>query len=225
VWTRELIVRELRRIARREGRVTQENTGRIGRAAFRHFGSLRAAAQAAGVMYGKSMSRSTVIANIRRRARAGHTLAPDAVSCEDGSLHSEAVRIFGAWDKARTSALRGYRPNRTWTARSVVAALRARKRAGKSLRTTDLMREDFGLYRAAFAHVGSFQEAVRRAGGDPVVRRDWTRDAVLAELLRVAKATRWVTSGTVPQQVYRAAVKLFGSFDAARRAAGVPGPA
>jgi hypothetical protein len=114
---------------------------------------------------GKTMSRGDVIAAIRGREREGEATYRDVVIEEDHLLWHSAMVHFGSWLAAAEAAgvdLTDH--NRRWSRESLIDALRARKRDGKSLRPSDVQREDGPLYQSLRAYFGSYVAACESAG-------------------------------------------------------------
>ncbi len=90
-----------------------------------------------------------------------------------------------------------------------------------------VQRDDPGLHAAAVRHFAGYDQALRAAKLDPdkVRRRKvWDRSDVTAGLKAAKKAGRHLSDSAVRREqpaLYGAAVRLFGSFTAAREAAGI----
>ncbi|CAN5865901.1 hypothetical protein BH11GEM2_BH11GEM2_36230 [soil metagenome] len=194
----------------------------------REFGSIEDAARAAGLhdwpvrVLGPLLEADGVIAAIRAAHRNGRSLASSHVDSEDSHLHKSALRRFGSWHDALIAAglpapaiqkATGLR--RTWTKTAIRDALRSRRRSGKSMSPSVLREEDPPLYQAAKSHLGYDAEMAIREWGAPRLQTTWTKQAVI-EALRENRGER------VRAAVGLAAVNLFGSMIAARKAATVP---
>jgi hypothetical protein len=120
-----------------------------------------------------------VIEAIRRRRRERLALNAKAVARDVGQgLVKQARQRFGSWDAALRAA--GLKPeqirlNRTWTKQAVVAAIRERARAGRSLSRRDTIADDSRLVKAAARlFPTSWGRALVAAGFEPALAR---RDA------------------------------------------------
>ena len=89
-----------------------------------------------------------------------------------------------------------------------------------------LQKDDPGLHAAAIRYFGNYPAALKAAKFDPAQlreRRTWNRETVVRSLKSAGK--RGAISDTLIRQtdpgLYGAAVRLFGSFSAARKAAGI----
>lgn len=194
----------------------------------REFGSIEDAARAAGLhdwpvrALGPLMEADEVLTAIRKLHRSGRSLASSHVDADDSHLHKSALRRFGTWHDALIAAglpapalRKAIELRRTWTKTTIVDALRARRRAGKSMSPSVLREEDPSLYQAAKSHLGYDAEMAIRDWGAPRLVTTWTKQAVI-EALRESRDRR-------PRAAVRlAAVNLFGSMIAARKAARVP---
>ena len=114
-------------------------------------------------------SDDAVLREIRRRRRLGLPLNAEAVVCDVGqALVHQARKRFGSWDEALREA--GLEPDRirkwqVWTHERVIAAIRERAKAGKSLRRKDVFAEDPKLVKAAARKFPySWERAVAAAG-------------------------------------------------------------
>ena len=84
-----------------------------------------------------------------------------------------------------------------------------------------MQREEPALYDAAKKLFGGYVAAAREVDGAPWATVDWTPELVVAELRRVARDLPRVTARAVPSRLANAAERYFGTFTAARRAAGL----
>ena len=146
------------------------------------------------------------------------------------AVASAALRLFGTWPAALAAA--GLDPGRVsryrrWDDQEVLRELKRRARRGEPLNSGAIQREGAGLYEAAVRRFGDYDAALRRAGVDPDSvrrRRVWDRAAVVRELRAVKASGGRVDDGAVRRRdvaLYRAAVRHYGSFAAARAAARV----
>ena len=112
-WDRESITFELRqRSASGEplnsGAMQQEDPG-LHAAAVRHFGNYDAAIKAARidpatVRQRRTWTKDEVIKALKQAKRQGRHLSDSSIRREDPALYGAAVRLFGAFTKARTAA-------------------------------------------------------------------------------------------------------------------------
>jgi hypothetical protein len=221
-WSKERIIRELRE----HGSISSTNVDRrLLAAAKAYFGGWQHALVAAGLL-GKvtrrkcrSWSRDEIIATIRARHQQG-TLT--STWREDRLLCAAAKRTFGSWREALEVA--GFPQPSPWTSERVLQAIDARR--ARSLPLVGIDRIDPPLYRAAKRYFGGWHNALRAAGLKPKLEQRWSKHLVL-QAIRLRGE-----SGLPLSQVWRedtslfgAAVRYFGSWEQAMRAAGMqPSP-
>lgn len=172
-YTKDEILRGLRTLARENPTMT---IGRlydqpIARAAEKRFGSLWDAAAAAGLedwprrARAPIYTREEIIARLRARYRARQSMARHLLQRDDPRLARAIERRFGNWSEAMREARVPYeRARQTWTRESVLAALRARHRAGRPVHGHALAKEEPGLLSAAIRHLGSARRILELLG-------------------------------------------------------------
>lgn len=209
-------------------------------AAVYHFGSYRTALEKAGINYGQVIQRPRwnkprIIAMIKKARRDGEDLHWGAVSRRRDDLGRAAFaalqpRLFGRWDRALAAAgldadeIARYR---SWDRNTVVFELRARAQNDEPLNSGAVQKDDPGLHAAAVRYFGTFDKALQGAKFDPNThrqRRSWSKERVLKELKQMARKNGKLTDPILRKSdagLYGAAIRLFGSFTKARRAAGI----
>ena len=93
-----------------------------------------------------------VLAGIRTRRRKGLPLHTAGVLKDEKRLYYQGTKRFGSWDAALRAAgiaPEGVRKHRTWTRQEVIAAVRSRAKAGKSMRYKEAVADDSRLVQAA----------------------------------------------------------------------------
>ena len=139
-------------------------------------------------------------------------------------------RLFGSWDRALHAAgLDADEVNRyrKWNKDTIVFELRGRAKDHEPLNSGAVQRDDPGLHAAAVRHFSSYDAALRAARLDPGsvrARRSWTEGDVLKGLKAARREGSHLSDSAVRREnpsLYGAAVRLFGSFTAARAAAGI----
>jgi len=163
---------------------------------------------------------------------SGTSLKSRRVRESDKELFDAANRHFGCWGKALRAAgidSEAVANRRTWTADRVLTAIRDLNRQGIALNYVSALKADGGLPQAAWKLLGSWNDALRAAGFDPEAactkRRPWTRKDVIDLIRTRAAAGLPIASyNVVPASAEVASRRLFGSWKAALRAAGVPNP-
>ncbi len=243
IWNKERIVKELRRRHKAGGELSYNAVARKAQslvsAASYHFGSYRAAIEAAGMSYKDVMRRpkwdkATIIKILKKARRDGEDLSWSAVTRRRDELGRAAFaslqdRLFGRWDRALQAAgldadeLSAYR---RWSRDSIVFELRQRHQDGEAINSGAMQSEDAGLHAAAVRHFGSYDAGLRAARIDPDKvrrRRTWTKATVASALAKRTAAGNPNEDARLRRDdpVLRlAAMRLFGSLAKARRAAG-----
>jgi len=205
-----------------------------------HFGSYRKAVEKAGIAYESVVRRprwtkAAIIALIKAAKRSNEDLHWSAVTQRRDELGKAAfaslqARLFASWDRALTAAgldADDVNRYRKWNKDTITLELRQRHREHQPLNSGALQQEEPGLHAAAVRHFGNFDKALIAARLDPTKlrqRRSWNKSAV-KEALKAAHADGQRLSDTAIRQndsaLYGAAIRLFGSFTAARAAAGI----
>lgn len=222
LWNKELIIAELKR-CRKNG---PKFNAHLDDAARRHFGSLRAALDAAGLPCAKKpppynvWSKQSVIEAIRKGHRDGASL--ERVCRDDRLLYSAGKRLFGNWSAALTAA--GYpRPMREfYTADEVRLRIIDLYENGVALSLK--AQNDRKLQRSAKKHFGGWRRAVESLGLGGELPRIWTDQAVIdAILLRRASGRSIYKTREEDSGLFGAAVNRFGTWHNALQAAGIDG--
>ena len=183
--------------------------------------------------------RAAIVRELRRRKAAGEPLSwKKIVHTQSGPAFLErAKKLFGSWSAALGAV--GVDPshgaNSPWgkaKKHDILAEIHRCKRARKSLRVKVVWREKWGqpLVRRASDLFGSWNAALCAAGIEPEggYSRWATADkaAIVAELRRRKRARESLRSSKVVKEkwgraLYNRIEKLFGSWNAALRAAGI----
>ena len=244
VWDKDEILRALRKLHRSGADLSYNALARrrqsVVSAAAYHFGSYRKAVERAGIDYAAVTRRprwdkAAIIRLIKEARRKGQDLHWSAVTTRRDELAKAAFaslqpRLFGSWDRALHGAgLDADEVNRyrKWTKNSIVFELRQRLRDHEPLNSGAIQRDDPGLHAAAVRHFSNYDEALRAARLDPDEvrqRRSWQKPDVARGLKQIHRAGEPVSDSAVRRDhpaLYGAAVRLFGSFTAARAAAGI----
>lgn len=207
-------------------------------AAAYHYGSYRRAVEEAGIDYASVIRRprwtkASIIKLIKSARRAGEELHWSAVTKRRDDLGKAAFaalqpRLFGSWDRALHAAgLDADEVNRyrKWDKNTVIAELRSRYRSGEALNSGAIQRSDPGLHAAAVRHFVGYDQALRAAKLDPAKvrqRKVWEKADVLRGLKQAKKSGKLLSDSAIRREnpaLYGAAVRLFGTFTAARIAA------
>ena len=247
VWNKSEIIKSLRKLHRAGTELSynalaKRHQSLVSAAAY-HFGSYRAAVEAAGIDYAEVTRRPRwtkplIIRLIKAAKRKGEDLHWSAVTRRRDELGKAAFaslqpRLFGAWDRALSAAgldadeVSRYRK---WNKETIVFELRGRAKGHDPLNSGAIQREDPGLHAAAVRHFGSYDGALRAARLDPATiraRRRWDKTDVVRSLKAAKRDGGRLTDSSLRREqpaLYGAAVRLFGNFAAARAAAGIKPP-
>lgn len=186
--------------------------------------------------------KSTVLAELRRRKRAGEPLGYDAISAEPWgqSLKNRCRILFGTWAAALHAAgIEPVRETSPWGRAgkaAILAEIRRRDRAHETLRYGQIYRAKWGapLVRRGERLFGSWSLALLAAGVNPPLgtRSHWPmadRAEVIAEIRRRDRAGESLRQLEMVKQQWGNAflwrsTTLFGSWAGALRAAGIKPP-
>lgn len=177
--------------------------------------------------------RATILEELKRRRRRKLTLAHRALAEVNRSLLAAAVHHFGSYPAALTAAgidAKTVRRRPLWTKDRIIRAIKAARKAKRDLCWSCVIKRGGPLSRAAFAAIrpgmfGSWARALQVAGvdADDYRRyRAWDRESVAFDLKQRYADDDAVNSGAVQAEdpgLHAAAVRYFGSFDLALRAA------
>lgn len=244
-WTAEKVLHEIRKLGQFVGsHIMSKRDGSLVHAAVQFFGGWRKAYEASGVPYtplverGK-WSRERVLSAIQGRALGGLSLRTGkAADKELQALAAAAYKRFGGWRQAVLAAGCVLPPQEQplprlapWTRAEIVVELRTLRREGKPLGRREVERHrrpgHVSLETAIHSAFGTLSRAKRAAGFRDWDRKTprWTREAILETIRERARTGASLRPNDVAREVggaYGAAYRHFGSWKAARAAAGVP---
>jgi len=177
--------------------------------------------------------KTTILDELRRRHKAGKDLSYNGLARQVQALVSAAAYHFGSYRRAVTTAGIDYtdivrRPR--WTRASIIALIKKAHTRGENLHWSAVTGRRDELGKAAFAALqprlfGRWSAALAAAGLDArkVSRyRRWGRDEIVSALKARAKSRLPLNSGAIQQEdpgLHAAAVRHFGSYDGALKAA------
>lgn len=178
-------------------------------------------------------TRSRILAELKKHHRAGRKLSYNAMARSNQPLVSAAAYHFGSYRAACERAGIDYRQvlrRPRWTRQQIIALIKQARRRDDELNWGAVIRRRDELGRAAFAALqprlfGSWARALHAAGLDAdevSPYRVWCRDTIKFELRSLAADRRPLNSGAIQVEdpgLYAAAVRCFGSYDGALRAA------
>src|SRR3954467_3827200 len=234
IWTRDEILKAIRRLHKSKADLSYnalaaKKQSLVSAAAY-HFGSYRAAVEAADIDYAivtrrPRWTKQNIIQLIKQARRKGDDLHWSAVTKRRDELGKAAFaslqpRLFGRWDRALSAAgldadeVSRYRRGDRNT---VAFELRSRSMDDEPLNSGAIQQDDSGLHAAAVRHFGSYDRALRAAKGDPGNvgrRRAWTRPDVIDALKQSKREGMHLADSAVRRDnpaLYGAAVRLFGT--------------
>ncbi len=242
-WDKPRILRELRRLHRDGANLCYSYLARrkqaLLSAAAYHYGSYRIAVEKAGIDYADVIRRPRwtkprIIRLLKEAKREGVELHWSSVTRRGDELARAAfaaiqMRLFGSWGRALHAA--GLDADdvvmyRAWDKPSIVFELKQRSQDNEPMNSGGLQKDDPGLHAAAIRYFGSYPAALKAAKLNPSLvreRRRWDKPQVIRALKSMSKrngvsdaALRKADPG-----LYGAAVRLFGSLSAARKACGI----
>ena len=158
-----------------------------------------------------------------------------AVRRRSPRLAARAVHHFGSWTRALHACgidPKAHSRNPYWTRERIIRVIKLARRASVDLTWSEVVARRDELARAAFAAIrkrnfGSWSRALQAAGVDADLERKharWDRQTIAFEL-RLRHAERDPMNSAAVQRdlpaLHAAALRHFGSFDAALRAARV----
>lgn len=176
---------------------------------------------------------ASIIDELRRLKRRKTDLSYNGLARLNQSLVSAAAYHFGSYRKAVEAAGLDYadvvrRPR--WTKQTVITQIKAARRNGTALNWASVINNNSDLSRAAFASLqprlfGSWDKALHAAGVDSdevSPYRNWNMATVVAEIKALKADEQAYNSSAVQREdpgLHAAAVRYFGSYDEALRAA------
>ncbi len=180
-------------------------------------------------------TKDEILKTLKRLYKTKVDLSYNALAAKRQPLVSAAAYHFGSYRKAVERAGIDYaavtrRPR--WTRQMIIGLIKDARRRGDDLHWSAVTRRRDELGKAAFASLqprlfGSWDRALHGAGldADEINRyRKWDKQTIVWELRSRAKAREPLNSGAIQRDdpgLHAAAVRHFGSYDNALRAARV----
>jgi hypothetical protein len=242
IWNEPRIIQALKKLYQSNADLSYNAMSRkhqaLLSAAAYHFGSYKRAVERAGIDYAAVLRRprwtkAAIIAELKKAKRRGDDLHWSAVTKRRDELGKAAFaslqkRLFGTWDRALHAAgLDADEINlyRKWTREGIVFELKGLAADNERLSSGAIQKSDPGLHAAALRYFGSYDAALKASKIDPASvreRQSWNKARVLIELKSLARKGKLVDSVVRKKNppLYGAAIRLFGSFAKARKAAG-----
>ena len=178
-------------------------------------------------MYRK-WTREEIVRQILQREAAGLPLTQGGANGVEQPLYQAAVRIFGSWRNAVTSAgISSDRavPTDRWPPAKIFIIIRNLARRRRPISVVQLERRYGSMVAAARRLFGSWTKAVVAAGVDPAKFQrvvPWTRELVIEAILTRALRSDPLTPRYVqPRSLVEAGRRFYGCWSAALAAAGL----
>lgn len=223
-WSQERVIAELRRMARAGESTTLHDLKR------QHSGLWSAVKRYGGIQQLRKLvgirplprpprtiwSRERILETLRERGRGGGSLSSTKVP---PGMVGAAIRIFGSWRAAVAAAgLTPAKARQRYTRREILDQLRRLAREQPALRWSELTRHvSWPAIRRLFGSVEQALRAAKLTNWPIRTMNPITRDSVIAELKERAAAGQYAILARLHYRVMR----VFGSIEAARKAAGV----
>ncbi len=180
-------------------------------------------------------NKTNILSALRKLHKSGADLSYNALAKQNQSLVSAAAYHFSSYRKAVEKSGIDYasvtcRPR--WDRASIIRIVKAAKRNGEDLHWSAVTQRRDELGRAAFAALqprlfGNWERALTASGldADEISRyRRWNKDSIVFELRCRFREHEPLNSGALQSEdpgLHAAAVRHFGNYDAALRAARV----
>lgn len=175
------------------------------------------------------ISKREVLRRLLERERDGLSLQTRSVKSDDCPLYVAAIRHFKNWSNVLRAL--GIDPEsvsrrRIWTRERVIRRIHELERQGVVMNTKAVRKVDGSLRDAAYRFFRTWDHALAAAGFDEMAIRCQRSQLTDRDIIKAIQAQSrngfHVTKNNVrPKAVGCAAVKIFGSFEAALEAAGV----
>lgn len=173
-------------------------------------------------------TRKAIIQEIIRREAKGLSLSASRRDGVDPSLYQAAKRVYGSWQKALLAtgiAPERAMPSEKWPPQKILNAIRHLAKRKRPVNIAKISKRYNGLVPAARRVFGSWSKALGAAGVDPAkfsCPAPWSRERVIEGILTRALRNEPLGSRTTePRALVDAAQKIFGTWGAAKKAAGV----
>lgn len=175
----------------------------------------------------RKWTRKLILQEILRRESRGLPLSLGGECGLDTALYQAATRIFGSWRNAIIAA--GITPQRAiraerWQPVTVLNAIRRLAKQKRPLTLAEVEKRHGSMVSAARRFYGSWPKAVIAAGVDPGKFRcvvAWSRERIIEGILIRALNNEPLGPRTAPRSLVDAGKRVFGTWAAAKAAAGV----
>ena len=238
-WTKERIVAEIQRM-HRNGQVLNagvacRESGPVYDAAGKEFHTWRAAVEAAGYDYDKTLvqkrwSKERVIREIKERVDRGLQISAGEVNRQDWKLYAAGQRHFGDWYSAVEAAgfpRSSVTDREKWTKDRIIKEIKELDLSGEDLSLSYNYVHRSRLLAAATRYFGTWEKAVEEAGipydEERRQHKYYSKDEIassIGEYEGKGYDLSWVSFRGTNSRLAAAARKRFGNWETAVRAAG-----
>lgn len=179
--------------------------------------------------------KTSILKHLKQLHRKGADLSYNAMTRKQQAVLSAAAYHFSSYRAAVEKAGIDYaeitrRPR--WTRQRIIAQIKQARRKNLDLHWSGVIKRNDELAKAAFASLqkrlfGGWDRALHAAGLDAdevSLYRQWDRQTVAFELKERRSNGESVNSGRVQKEdpsLHAAAIRYFGNYDKALRAAGI----
>lgn len=246
-WSKEIVVQTIKKLHRAGEKINsnhiQQNNHPLYGAAYKYWGGWQQAIEAAGFDYCEDVrlhektdwTDQLILKKIRSRKCRRLLLNGSIVNVEDHNLYRAAIRHFGKGGWRKALKLAGIDPDSVqdlktiWTEKKVIRDIQRLFRERFPLYGYFLQRNGYhNLFAGGVKVFGSWKKAIEAAGLDyGSVRgcRSWTKQKVLSEIRRIAKAHIPLSSKFIHLDydggLFAQGIRHFGDWGSAVEAAGL----
>ena len=179
----------------------------------------------------KRWSKDEVVRSIRELSAKGSLLNSGHIARSHPALAYAGRKYLGSWENAVTAAGLDYsviRRKSFWNRKRVIERILELNKAKQPLNVSAAETRYGGLVGAATVYFGSWRLAIKAAGFDYTKikrQKEWSKQAIVKEIRRMRREGVNLATTIPIRAKYRilhaAAVRYFGSWAAAMKAAGL----
>jgi hypothetical protein len=156
-------------------------------------------------------------------------LSPKRLAEDYGDLYKAAKRYYGSLEEALESFNIDYIEicqREYWTEEKVIQQIIERQFLGKSLKSSELIKENHALHGACLRIYGTYERAIKEAGFSPgniYETERWNYERIKAELINLGeeKINQTINFALEYRALYKASYHYYGSLFEACKAAGI----
>jgi len=224
VWTPERVLMKLKD-QHSSSRSRRQKTDLVPTsAAVRFFGSRREALITAGIIKNQPQLTKTLwtASSVIEAIIARHSQGLPLVNLIrfDKDLYYASKKIFGGWNKAKLAAGVAIEKPKLLTQDEIIQILQKRHQQGGALKC--ISRDELEFHKSIVSNFRSLRLALIAAGIPTSPLRRWTKRSIIEKLrTRVEKGPPLSNTWKDDRPFFRAAIRHFGNWNAALRAAGL----